>query len=109
MVDVEKFGSLRVHCKRVPAGRTVSRALAPRLNVTTIRPSTLTARAARTRIDFILTSVAHPKFLAGSGARPRLWVQKSNHRSNGESIRKFAIVMKAARGGSLPGVVENHH
>lgn len=66
-VAEEKLGSLRVHCKRVPAGRTTSLALAPRLRRTT-RPSRLTARATWTRRNFILHLGRTPQIVADSGA-----------------------------------------
>src|ERR1700739_3788654 len=53
-VLVERFGSLRVHCRSVPAGRTTSRASANGLSVRTTRPSRANAGIACGKVDFIL-------------------------------------------------------
>src|SRR5579864_6211916 len=53
IVFVDRFGSLSVHCRRVPAGRTTSRALASWLEKTT-KPSRDTARDTERTCDFIL-------------------------------------------------------
>src|SRR5258708_3691111 len=54
-VDEEKLGSFMVHCNRVPAGRTTSRALAPAVQPTPVKP-----RVPNTTLHFI-----HPPRFVG--------------------------------------------
>src|SRR5579864_1668386 len=108
------LGSLRVHCRRVPAGRTMSRALA--LKEKTDRPSVETARAAYNRRDFIeFTSIDRllirrprdsplrdgwnliTEFRAGS---IRFWAEPAS----GQGMRRFGG-WKRSPGRIRPGLV----
>src|SRR5882724_3687668 len=86
----EKFGSLRVHCKRVPAGRTTSRALAPTLRRDTRKPSAITARVANANLDFI------PHL----GRTPRIDLAL-NCRTHAKSPRGFANLITTLFRGQL--------
>src|SRR5208282_15508 len=53
-----KFGSFMVHFRRVPAGRTVSRALALRVRLRMVNPRRDTARTAY-ELDFMTSPRSH--------------------------------------------------
>jgi hypothetical protein len=74
-VAEEKFGSFRVHFRRVPAGRTVSRALA-----LVVRPGTVRLRTAKVRRDTARTA-NELDFITHLGLTPwNFWYVFPNYR-----------------------------
>src|SRR5208283_1825566 len=61
----EKLGSLSVHCRRVPAGRTISRALAHKVRRET-KHSRDTTRSATAELDFIESPRSHAPKIRGT-------------------------------------------
>src|SRR5579863_3550433 len=89
-VEEEKFGSFMVHCRRVPAGRTTSRALAVKVKVETTRHTADTASAVR-RLNFISHLwIASPQNDGPSCGPVLIMIGESNHRLYGRVNKAFA-------------------